>query len=915
MEKIINSGQEANKLFKLLEKIDQGYIPTDIEKQELESITVVNFSWMNLSWLPESIGLLVNIEIFYLFFNKLTFLPDSFKYLTNLKVLDLNHNQLSSVPVSFQQLISLEYLTIGDNCLTILPDFLSGLTSLKKLYLWGNYFDKLPDYIRNFSNLEELYISNLPIKNIPTWIDQLVHLKKLDLQNLILYDIPSELLNTGLPFWFDEDISQDGIYLHGTTLATQPISIFGQERSLIENYYAAKKIEIDEAKVIFLGDGDVGKTYTIKRLLHGGEIETESNRSEYVTTMTHGIIITPYIFQDDNHKIDIHFWDFGGQDIMHSMHRCFLTERTCYLIMVSTRTPNIMERARYWLRSVKSFANNSPVILLVNLWENMTDKRLDESRLKKEFSNLRNVIYLSVKKASKENFMILERKIIEQVRELDCYRMKIPITWNIVRNKIRDMSQKEHRFYITLEEYFDLCSRNGLSSECLTSIGDIRVWLLEWFNDLGICFSYHQDTNETPLHSYKVLNPEWLTNAIYLIIMNGNQYAINGILTLGSIKAILRHPEDGESGNISYLQGISYNDDECGYILEVMRKFSLSYSIPEKGEFIPALCPDRILNSDKLIPEQWNKTFPRNRHISYEMSYTYLPDAVLHRLMVYCQKYLRLDLCWRKGMRIDFLSFGLTAIIDIGNENNNLVIDLYAYGNHDPWELLQPLRECILNINKELNLHSIDYVVVQGSNQKDCFKVEWLLKQKNRGRNFVSGEDDDYEIIDLLGDTFGGENITLATQFCKENQLSIDLKRLSSVTMSNCPIHIHINKNDINYASVCTQDVSINWDFEEFLKVVISQEEYITEKMLLALGELFSEQQEEIIKKFGNVLKDKQITKKSKFEILRGILGDMANGITIVSPIITAITSHWPQINKGVGQIIQTYAPILLKKL
>ena len=915
MKNIINSGEEANKLIKLLKNIDQGYKITNIEKRELELITVVNFSWMELSSLPKSIELLVNLEILYLFFNKLTFLPDSFKSLRKLKVLDLNHNRLSSLPSSFQYLVSLEYLTLGDNCLTIMPGFLSALTSLKKLELWGNYFVELPDYIRYFRNLEELYISKLPIRYIPIWIGQLSNLRKLDLQNLSLHDIPSELLNTKLQFKFEEDISEDGIYLHGTTLATQPISLFNQTRSLVENYYAEKKIEINEAKVIFLGDGDVGKTYTIKRLLRQGEIETEKNADEYKTTMTHGIIISSYIYQDNDQKIDIHFWDFGGQDIMHSMHRCFLTERTCYLVMVSTRTPDIMERARYWLRSIISFANNSPVILFVNQWENMTEKRLDESRLKKEFLNLRNIIYLSSKKTSKENFMKIEKIIVERVRELDCCGMKIPITWNAIQNKLRNIAKKEYKFYITQQEYFDICSCNGLDSQCATSNGDIRIWLLEWFNDLGICFSYHQYTSKIPLQSYKVLNPEWLTNAIYLIIMNGNQYAINGVLTLGSIKTILRHPEDGESGNISYLQGINYNSDECGYILEVMRKFSLSYSIPEKGEFIPALCPDSILNNDKLIPEQWDKTCPQHSHISYEMSYTYLPDIVVHRLMIYCQKYLRIDLCWRKGMRIDFFSFGLTAIIDIGNGNDNLSIDLYAYGNHAPWELLQPLRECILNINKELNLHSIDYVVVQGSNQKDRFKVEWLLKQKNRGRNFVSGEDDDYEVTSLLGDTFGGENIYIATRFFDENQLPIDLKRLSSITMSNCPIHIHINKNDMNYASIYTQDVNINWDFEQFLKIMVSHEEYITEKMLSSLGELFYEQQEEIIKQFGNVLKDNQITKKSKFEILRGILGDVANGITVASPIVTAITSHWSQIRKGVGQIIQTFAPILLKCL
>lgn len=664
-------------------------------------------------------------------------------------------------------------------------------------------------------------------------------------------------------------------------------------------------VNINEAKVIFLGDGEVGKTYTIKRLLRGGEIETVENEHLYKTQMTHGIIIKDYSHPDSNLKIKL--WDFGGQAIMHSMHRCFLTERTCYVIMISTRTANQMEQARYWLRNVEAFAAGSPVLIVVNRWGKMTDK-IDSHRLKSEFSNIRDIFYFSAKNSPKEEFMMLERMIYNHAQQLDTCSVEFPAAWDAIRKEINRRSQEQHEFYISKNEYHDICRNYGLTDDLSTDAGDIRTWILEWFNDLGICFSYHKNRNNRILRNYKVLNPEWLTNAIYMIIMNGNSYAYNGILTQKSVAMILKHPEDGESGDIPYLEGVRYKPFECEYILEVMRNFKLSFPIENTGEFIPTLCSSETPNN--LFDENWEYNDPK-RHLCYEMKYTYLPDTVIQRLMVYCQHNLRMDMCWRHGMRIDIPAFGLSAIIDIGGGDNVLRIDVFSDPQHQPWELLQPLKQQIVNINQELNIEAEERIAIQGKYQKDIFRLDWLLKQRERGKTEVSGEDDDYLIDTLLGYAYGETTIS---GIIKQGS-HIERNELEKQVVNQVVIHV----DKANFSSMYADSIIINCktDFEEFAKELSLHRSEISQKMD-EITELLSKEQNNNVQNLVNLINsDKQKPMDVLLNWISGIttvasLADLPEQVGTVKKLASIIIKVLPALAPKILSIIRNIPPMIL---
>ena len=115
------------------------------------------------------------------------------------------------------------------------------------------------------------------------------------------------------------------------------------------DYYNQPQVKINETKIIFLGSEGVGKTHTIRRILN------DNHKISETLEETPGISIAYKDFKRGETSYRITFWDFGGQEIMHAMHRCFLTDRTGYVVVVSTRFGDVNKQARYWLKNIESF--------------------------------------------------------------------------------------------------------------------------------------------------------------------------------------------------------------------------------------------------------------------------------------------------------------------------------------------------------------------------------------------------------------------------------------------------------------------------------------------------------------------------------------------------------------------------------
>ena len=840
----------------------------------LSALKTLDVSNNRLQQLPDYWGQLPVLESFDVRDNQLDKLPESIGQLTALKVFNATNNLLASIPESLGNLTNLYKLGLGHNRLTKLPDTFVNLFNLQNLYIWRNPIKVFPPQILELSSLQLLDISATSIQDIPPHISKLKGLKRLNLNGLNLHKIPSEIMALGLLFIFEEkEWSNDGgIFLKDVSLSTQPISLFMHPRKLIQAYFDMEQIPINEGKVIFLGHGDVGKSYSIQRLLNHDE------QGDFKTSMTPGISISHLSVEEDGRQFNICFWDFGGQEIMHAMHRCFLTHRTCYVVVVSNRLPDLDGQARYWLRNVESFASGSDVLLVINRWEDYpSNKDLNYNQLKTDFKNLVGCVSVSAKCDDKQTFHRLTKQIIQMASKLDSTGMNFPIQWYSIRQELTKMAENG-KYYINQDDYYQICIKNGLTD------ANIRMWLLEWFNDLGTCFSYHQDTDKKELKEYKVLNPEWLTNAIYIVILNGKKFTQNGIITRKGIEYLLSNPIGGT------LSGVKYTPEECGYILEVMRKFTLSYSASETEEFIPALCPNETPKN--LYPAK------HTDHLSYEIEYTYLPDSVIHQLMIYCYQYLTLDKCWRKGMSIEITGMGLSAVVSMGGSDRLMSIDVYSFGKTPLWLLLQPLLEAIRKINTNLNLNAIDYVfaetVVEEEIFRDRYELNYILSVKKgnsrrRPSGLLQGKEVDHSIPDLLAKLYGKENLLAAESETRgQNEIELTPDILAGATLNNCTI---VFGNHSSMEVYQHQAIS-----EQVLRTILEHQALTTEKFLAELSLIFSEQRNDEMKKLGEAMQSARQRQISPFEVLRERLDDTDK----MASIAANLHSAWPAIKAAV---------------
>lgn len=159
----------------------------------------------------------------------------------------------------------------------------------------------------------------------------LTHLKKVILRNCFIKSIPYSLVQTGLPFIINRSNTQEsvGIFLEGITLAEGELSLFSQPREVIEQYYSGTRSTAQECKVIFLGDSETGRSSLIERILHGTFKEG--------TLPTDGILISIWNTTIDEKPFRLRILDFGSQEIIHSMHRCFLSSHTVYVVVCASR--------------------------------------------------------------------------------------------------------------------------------------------------------------------------------------------------------------------------------------------------------------------------------------------------------------------------------------------------------------------------------------------------------------------------------------------------------------------------------------------------------------------------------------------------------------------------------------------------
>ncbi len=636
----------------------------------------------------------------------LSSLPEQIWALTELRVLNLASNHLMTLPPEIQSLKDLETLNLKGNKLTTLPPEISHLSSLRELDLSDNALTELPPEIGQFPNLQHLNLSDNPLTVLPAEMAQLTALQTLDVRNTQLpipaellapssesltpslspdiYNRVQKALEVSKVFdskkvfraiFADERLSpwrnslpehpDVGRKIHqiintlfaeyneqGENALSLLLRVLGDRNtptlrrelvaladeievkvsstrkaaslapaSVILDYYFRLQYEqhpLNEAKMLLVGQGGVGKTSLVNRLV--------ANTYREVEIKTEGIAVRRWVVSVNDEPIYLNIWDFGGQDIMHATHQFFLTRRSLYLLVLDARKGEQESNLEYWLQIVQSFGGDSPVIVVVN----KTDEHfleLNRRGLRAKYPNIRAFVETSCKSGA--GIGELRRCILRELEDMEHIRSVWLKSWFEVKNRLEQMD----RDYISYDDYIAICYEVGLADP------EHQRRLIAFLHDLGVVLNYRDDPR---LEETNILNPEWVTSAVYKILNDRDLKQAHGLLTRRQLGNILDR---------------RYPRDKYDFILGMMRKFELCFPM-DGGREERYLLPDLLTRQEPVL--DWSDL---DTCLNFHYHYSVLPSSVISRFIVRMYAYIDNRQVWWTGVLLHYPDHGNQALV------------------------------------------------------------------------------------------------------------------------------------------------------------------------------------------------------------------------------------------------------------
>jgi internalin A len=608
----------------MMSQSQNSYMETNLSESEqriqdtLESGAVeLDLSGLGLTTVPEAIASLTNLQWLSLSGNQLTSVPEAIASLTNLQSLYLFDNQLTSVPEAIASLTNLQLLNLSFNQLTSVPEAIATLTNLQSLYLDNNQLTSLPEAIASLTNLQLLNLSFNQLTSVPEAIANLTNLQSLDLESNQLMSLPEGIkLLTQL----------QRLYLHDNDGLNLPREILGDSwqgnhpakpAEILDYYFRTRqgqKRPLNEAKLILVGYGTVGKTSLVNRLIH--------NTFDKNSLQTQGIQITAWPLQlNGNEDVRLNIWDFGGQEIMHATHQFFLTERSLYLLVLNGRQGHEDTDAEYWLNLIQSFGKDSPVIIVLNKIKACSFD-LNRRDLRQKFPNIVDFIETDCElDPNGYGIETLRGAIERETDRLEHLRDAFPDSWFGIKDQLATMPQN----YISFEQYRTLCANQG---ETNPQAQDTLAYAL---HSLGIVLNYKNDRRLQDTH---VLNPHWVTQGIYTLLTSNTVAQQKGELQVSDLAKLL--PLD------------DYPCDRHPFLIDLMQKFELCVPFPDgDGRY---LIPQLL---DKQQPPAAEDFDPLDC-LNFQYHYRTIPEGLLPRFIVRTHAHSTQQPRWRTGVILEF---------------------------------------------------------------------------------------------------------------------------------------------------------------------------------------------------------------------------------------------------------------------
>ena len=529
---------------------------------------------------------------------------------------------------------------------------LTDLTRLKDLHLGFNQLSDVSALVR-LTNLTHLYLH----KN---------QLSTISLDFLAYFPLLEFLHFSGNPTSIPEEITTQWNCLDDLKNYLKNL----QEGSVINN----------RVKVVFIGNGSVGKTQVAKRLVEKNSFVFNSQHDS-----THAIALLRRTLECDIpgiEELELMLWDFAGQDIYHATHQLFMQTQAIFVLVWDIENENNKSHhwqgkeyenrdLQYWLAYAHCFGRNSPVIVVQNKIDRDQGKKSPltaaaEKQYSTLYPNVRAFLKLSAKTG--EEFFPLEDKIVELFEEDKQLQQdltkKLPVSWVKIRTEIENWQRAKIK-QMSLADFCILCMQHGAIESLIT--------LFKFFHNSGLFFY-----KEGCFNNQVILDQEWAIEAVYKVLDRQSDY----VKVIRSKKGQLRYREICKIWK-------EHSDEERALFIYFMLSCELCFEVGEDKWERPL--NERSFVIPQLLPkEQPDEDYLAAKGMTEEetIRYRFLPEVFMQRLIIRANRLSDIENMWQSGILIETNS-KQCALVEADYENNTIVI-CYKSGSR---ELVDAIKE------------------------------------------------------------------------------------------------------------------------------------------------------------------------------------------------------------------------------
>jgi hypothetical protein len=518
---------------------------------KLESLNLQN----NLvTTLPEEFGELIKLQSLNLFNLYLLSVPNSFGDLAQLQWLNLSHNVLAALPESFGRLARLQSLNLAHNKLTALPESLGQLAQLKSLDLSHNELTALPNSLGQMRSVTTLVVASNPLNNLPASFERLTSIEAVDCTGCQFTDLPAS---------FAELPHLRRIDLKNNPLNPELAALYKEGRDAVRRYLRAKadaQVELNEAKLILIGEGEVGKSCLLGAL--------RDDPWEEGKPTTHGIEIKQVKITDPvtGSTVTLNGWDFGGQRVYRPTHQLFFSAPAIYLVVWKPREGPQQGFVEEWITLVKHRAPDAKIIVVATHGgAKQRQPDIDRQEIWDHFGKDMVVDFIlvdskpNVGNGRRRGIAELKQAIVHVAASLPGMGRKVAKRWEETRQALKGTGAA----YLPFERVMKLCHDHRMDE-------DEAKDFVRSCHRLGHLIHYEHDPL---LQDIVVLKPDWLSTAISFVLDDERTRKAHGLVSSTRLDQLWDDPKRPNHRYPTSLHPI---------FLRLMERYDLSYRIAER---------------------------------------------------------------------------------------------------------------------------------------------------------------------------------------------------------------------------------------------------------------------------------------------------------------------------------------------